>query len=147
MSAFVCQNKTIDKIAGFFELIKDDTSWYWIQCQLQEYGVVVSLPDQLGKKLFELNCFSVDERYGPDQWKQFTGGEDYHYTRPRIMTVTRPIIFETLAALSCWLYQSCEGDAAKSPLYKAMQHLQGALSYHLVSRMPEMEKARKNTWA
>lgn len=41
--------------------------------------------------------------------------------------VTNAWHFNFLKLVECWLYQSCEGDAKKAPLYKAMEDLKAQL--------------------
>ena len=48
---------------------------------------------------------------------------------------------EQFKAIACLLYQCCEGNVPKSPLYDALNHAAGELAQRIVRDLPEYEQA------
>ena len=105
MSAFVCTNNRtfscIVELAMKFETITN--------------------PDLLAQRLYLLNVESVNQRYdlkqsAPDEYRRYMEHmADVKYEpQPDLHDAQR------IKAARCWMYQSCEGDCMKDPLYKAV---------------------------
>ena len=71
MSCYVCQNEIFSEIAGFLATIENTELGYIVYNLRDKHNLVVSKPEALAMRLYELNCFSVDERYGRGQSKEF----------------------------------------------------------------------------
>lgn len=133
MSAFVVEDKTINRIATFlFALDRDNADW--TKRKLKELGITNEA--ELGNAMFKLNCDAVDARYGADEWKTFTGGETYQYDYE--LTSLIPVIKH----LQCWRYQCSEGNVPEQPLYKIMNEYLADLALHVVSNTREYNAAK-----
>ena len=75
---------------------------------------------KIGQKLFLLNRRALHARYGL--------GDHMH-------------VPEFVKAMSCLLYQCCEGKVPNSPLYDALNRAAGELAQRIVQDLPEYDKA------
>lgn len=135
MSAYLVENKTIDRIVDLFfskpyylELLKD--------CDVNTDSVEYS-KTLLGMRLFEMNLESLNYRY-PDNVKDFIV-EYYHQHTPQHGVM--PIQY--FKSISCYSYQSCEGECEHYKLYKAVAELQKLIALDIVSNLQEY---RDGTW-
>jgi len=134
MSAYLVEKKTIDRIVDLFfskpkylKLLEDTD----INTKSLEYSKTL-----LGMRLFEMNLESLNYRY-PDQVKDFIGEFYYEYTPQHGVT---PIQY--VKSISCYLYQSCEGECDNYRLYKAVEELQKLLALHIVCGLKEYEQGK-----
>jgi len=125
MSAFVVKDETINRIVAL--LFSQKVEFCGIP-------LVLSTEEQrarFGKELFDMNVESVRQRYGDEPECQ-----DYQYQE-----VPAPSLIKGHKALSCLLYQSCEGDVEKSSLYQMMDRIHARLAQKIVHLLPEWDKA------
>jgi hypothetical protein len=95
---------------------------------------------QVFDKLLELNRYSLQERY-PDDFKELFSNVD----RNKAVWYSRQLghdDYQLVKSLSCFLYQSCEGDAVKKPLYKTLVEIQNNFNGDLVSKHPQYEEVK-----
>src|SRR5262249_39750328 len=111
MSAFLVENKTIDKI--LHELQSEiRRSEHWFKKEVQP-NLPINFHDEnwqteLGQWMLDLNQLSLKYRYG-DEKKELT----YTFHEVRCSKV------EAFKALRCWLYQCAEGNIPEdSSLYR-----------------------------
>ena len=98
--------------------------------------------------MFQLNCKSVDERYGERQ-EEKDGFVNFKY-KPGLKEMAFGIselvyevtFFQALKSLACFLYQSCEGTCDNLPLYLALRDVQNRLCINYVNNRPEYESAK-----
>lgn len=148
MSAYVVRDETINIIVTFiFDNNRQyNEKYYYTLNPLRELhpGFITQEPgfDQpdgpgkLGNALFKLNCDSVEGRYGKGQAKEFRP-LDYKYKRGGMCNV-----YKVLAAMSDWLYQSCEGGCENDPLYQAIDRMQGNIALSLIKDTAEYQAAQ-----
>jgi len=137
MSAFVVSNEHINKIVN------------WIDFQSMhgrdEYGFTLKAFEKfissttakralachrLGRAMIALNAASVQVRYNDSVESSKACIEDYQYS-PEMPA--QPIaVFKTL---ECFLYQSCEGNCDKSPLYAALENLKNRIACVIVENI------------
>jgi hypothetical protein len=137
MSAFIVEDKTINTIITMLKNSEScfNSSWYIRKLKESGYYFEDGGEEKLGREMFELNCRAVDERYGEGQAKEFRN-LNYSFNHQPFYTV-----ISAYKSLQCWLYQCSEGTVPESPLFKLMQDISNNIANHIVSRMPEYEKA------
>jgi len=139
MSAFVVEDKTINRIVSFLvfdrdgdwprKVIKDETG-----CDLSTHEGQKAL----GQAMFDLNCHAVNQRYGEGDAERFRP-LDYAY---RLENASRMQVYKSLG---CWLYQCCEGDVPDtSLLYATMSRVKHLLADAIVCSLPEYDKCGWN---
>ena len=88
---------------------------------------------KIGNKLFQLNRRALCARYGSGD----------HLRVPEFVFATwadaTPV--EQFKAMSCLLYQCCEGDVPDSGLYAELNRAAGQLAQSIVQDLPEYDKA------
>ena len=125
MSAYIVEDKTINRIVTQFI---NDQYVSAFEKELEE--IVGSLnPQKIGEAMFTLNCESIEQRYGRNAGM----GEDETYMYDEVKEDTLQVI----SSLSCFLYQSCEGNCTDKPLYKLLLTYKGKLAMDVVEKMPE----------
>jgi hypothetical protein len=135
MSAFIVSEEnlyrvinSITKIEGYTKDLKE----------IKEQAI--SKPKKLFDRLNTLNRYSLSQRY-----------EDEPFTKE----ITYPFIldkynkeslntnkYQNLKSLKCFLYQSCEGDAENTPLYKLLDTISSDLAYDIISDTKEYQSAK-----
>src|ERR1700732_4899161 len=105
MSAFVVEDKTINRIFGW---LNNHDNQHTLHCVLRAADICVqdnaSLPwpqdwhERLGVSMFTLNCDAVDSRYGSNQAQEFRP-LNYSFTYEQASEI------QVLKSLQCWLYQ------------------------------------------
>jgi hypothetical protein len=130
MSAYVVEDKTINRIVSFLQHDRDND---YIKHRLaKECGVFTwTTPEDFGRMLFALNVRSVKERYPNDH-------DTYPPYQYQYEVCDR---MQALKSLRCWLYQSCEGEVDQEPLYQIMDDYANRLALDLVSAMPQWDAA------
>jgi hypothetical protein len=136
MSAFVVEDKTINRIITFLATDRDSD---WIRkFILKELGINIGNPDgqeTLGNLMFSLNCDAVNQRYGDDEAGKFRD-LDYSY---RLEIFAGSIM--AFKSLKCWQYQCSEGNIPETHLYEVMERVAGYLAESIVQRLPEYDRS------
>jgi len=134
MSAFVVTDKTIN---NFLTYLETSDGKDWINRRLSEIGHKLLGDSDLGKELFDLNCWAINARYGDNQAEEFRPLDYKYKTEPYC---TR---YQALSSLKCWLYQCEQGDIPDSELHKLFNNIAGNIAMDIVSDIPQYQKA---TW-
>ena len=135
MSAFICNDKTINRILSFLYWNKDDFLRSDINRSLAKVGFSVRNEEEikkLGNAIRELNFKSIGERYGKDQEKndrEFFKGFNYEDEKCSIE--------QAYQHLRCLTYQCCEGKCDEDPLYLVLQELENSLAHSIAVRETE----------
>ena len=95
-------------------------------------------PAGLFDKLVKLNRFSLVERYGKNNGLEFKVKFD---NQGLIKSVMKSNQYQQLKSLECFLYQSCEGNAQHTDLYKYLESLKAQFMSLIISELPEYEQA------
>ena len=135
MSAFIVEEdnlyrviNSITKIEGYTKPLKE----------IKEQAV--SNPKGLFKKLNSLNRYSISQRYEKDI---FDDQMTYPFNLSKYNeTVLKTNKHQNLKSLTCFLYQSCEGKAENSDLYKLLNKISSDIAYNIVSNTEEYKKAK-----
>lgn len=131
MSAFVVQNDVINAVVTYLASVHASGAKRLI---LAETGKDLSTRQgriALGTAMHELNCKSVDVRYGAGD----SAGKGYEY-RAKVVDAVQAYKW-----LRCWIYQCTEGDIEQDPLYITMEKVSDAMAHHIVSSLPRYEQA------
>ena len=135
MSAFIVEEdnlyrviNSITKIEGYTKPLKE----------IKEQAI--SNPKGLFKKLNSLNRYSISQRYEKDIFED-------KMTYPFNLSKYNEAVLKTnkhqnLKSLTCFLYQSCEGQAENSDLYKILNKISSDIAYNIVSNTEEYKKAK-----
>ena len=107
---------------------------------------IQKLKDQYNKnagkvfdQLLNLNRFSLAERY-PERSKEL----HFEVDRSKAVWLSRQLghnDYQLLKSLNCYLYQSCEGDASKSNLYKTLREISNSFAHDLASKNRSYDEA------
>ena len=139
MSAFIVEDKTINKIVTWFrrEIYRRESSCIDHLAKKYDIDLISDLWDEpLAKAMFALNCNAVNARYGEGEAEKFRP-LDYTYRPEPYLT-----LIEVFKALQCWLYQCCEGDIPEtSKLYQFFREIENYLARKIVSNLPEYDNA------
>tara|TARA_R110000822_G_C14903508_1_gene449282 strand:- start:43 stop:462 length:420 start_codon:yes stop_codon:yes gene_type:complete len=116
-------------------------------CYGSRYKQIEKLKQQYEKnagivfdQLLELNRLSLKGRY------ENVEGMFFEVDRSKAVWFSRQLghnDFQLLKSLNCFLYQSCEGDANKTDLYKTIDCITNNYSSDLVTKSVEYQNA---TW-
>jgi hypothetical protein len=135
MSAFIVSEENLYRVINSITKIEGYTK------DLREIKEqAISKPKKLFDRLNTLNRYSLSQRY-----------EDEPFTKE----ITYPFIldkynkeslntnkYQNLKSLKCFLYQSCEGDAENTPLYKLLDTISSDLAYDIISDTKEYQSAK-----
>jgi hypothetical protein len=139
MSAYVVSDDTINKVVSFLTIKtrRNNLHGYGTR-RLQANGHDLSNKEdqrELAEKMFELNCESINQRYGEGEAEKFRSlNFEYHFT-------TQTNQYWALKALRSWLYQCCEGNVMETELYQTMEAVSCDIALAIVEQSPEYEKA------
>ena len=107
---------------------------------------IQKLKDQYNKnagkvfdQLLSLNRFSLAERY-PEDNKEL----HFEVDRSKAVWLSRQLghnDYQLLKSLNCYLYQSCEGDASKSNLFKTIVEIGNNFAHNLSSNHRSYDEA------
>lgn len=137
MSAFVVEDKTINRIVSFFALMDAGGAWYVRQFKEIGYNLEEAKDQRnLAQAMFELNCRAVDQRYAKGLARSEFHPEPFEF---RLIFGASPI--EIVKALRCWRYQCSEGDIPEHPLYKFMDGIIASMCETIVDKLPEYQEA------
>lgn len=132
VSAYLVSNDTINRIVTHIqeELVKDNV--YGVFKELREQGYTPDKPEVLGQDLFDFNCLSLDSRY--DEGSMY---EDctYAYEKKKASKV------QLVKSISCYLYQSCEGECDKLDFFKMILEVQHELALEIVQSKKNYDDA------
>ena len=135
MSAFIVEEdnlyrviNTITKIEGYTKPLRE----------IKEQAI--SNPKGLFKKLNSLNRYSISQRYEKDIFDdQMTYPFNLSKYNEAVLKTNK---YQNLKSLTCFLYQSCEGQAENSDLYKILNKISSDIAYNIVSNTEEYKKAK-----
>lgn len=137
MSAFIVENKTINRILAY--MIADSD----LCCYLDTLGLdftddklIEASATMLGRAMLAMNCAAYDARYGEGQAAKVLGDDRYRYE-----SIKTPSRFQAASSLRCFLYQCSEGDIPERKLFKAISHYADALAWSIVRDTPEYKNA------
>ena len=133
MSAYIVEDATINRVIFMLNTMRDSE---YIKRPLQELGYIGKLGETLGTAMFNLNCKSINERYGEGEAASFRD-LDYKYR-----VVICPTVIQAYKSLQCFLYQSCEGACDEDPLYKALVEVKNRLADRIVNDLPQYENSK-----
>jgi len=142
MSAYIVSDECINKILGFFNYSNDDLFNYNLYKNLKLLGLDLEkdkynskvLDPQLqalGQKLLNLNFISVNQRYNTKDKPTKFIFENIHLKDP----------IQALKSLNCFLYQSCEGKAENTKIYKILKDISTDIFKHIVYKLKEYDLA------
>jgi len=142
MSAYIVEPKTVNRVLSFLLSPGRAFSMHYLQEPLSELCYCLSSRDaeqhayQLGKKMMELNLYSVQERYPNDEdLRESDCIRTYVFRHERVSPI------QAFKSLRCFLYQACEGDAGKTDLFKALWQVSERMAVVIVSSLPEWDQA------
>lgn len=137
MSAFVVEDKTINRVVSFLHN-QHHLSNYHLKIK-ESFGLdLLSEEDceKLARSMFETNCRSVRARYADADEAEMIPREFVYSYELR----TPPI--QVYKSLRCWLYQCSEGDIPEtSALYQGMRKLASLYAKEIVEASKDYEKA------
>lgn len=139
MSAFIVENKTINRIVNWLVLeIVHNPESYRLKEKLSKLGYDVSdraFAGKLAKDMFALNVSAVNQRYN----------EENPNARFSYIPESPVSLIQTLKSMHCWIYQCTEGNVSESRLYKFFTGvLEKYVLRKIVYGLPEYSKAK---WA
>lgn len=146
MSAFVCDDKTINRIVGGLRHALQHGDYNRPFCKPENELILVTDENaaEFGRTLYLMNLNAVEQRYPdcignpnrlPGQIDESGNHQPYRYQ------FATPQRIQFLKSLSCYLYQCTEGDVDELPLYRALRQYQSALALHIVEGSKEYENA------
>jgi HEPN domain-containing protein len=135
MSAFIVDEdnlyriiNSITKIEGYTKPLKE----------IKE--LAISNPEGLFKKLNSLNRYSISQRY---EKEVFEDKMTYLFNLSKYNeAVLNSNKYQNLKSLRCYLYQSCEGQAESTDLYKLLNKISSDIAYNIVSNIKEYKEAK-----
>lgn len=136
MSAYIVDNKTIFNVIRGINKVYGGGSNYQDLQTLKDKAK--NNPEDLFNELSELNNFSITERYGEDHGMESNNqgfNNAYHTEHININNM------QLLKSLQNFSYQSCEGKAIETKLYKLLEHVEGQLAELIVRDLPEYNNA------
>jgi DNA-directed RNA polymerase beta' subunit len=135
MSAFIVSEenlyrviKSITKIEGYTKEFKE----------IKEQAI--SQPKKLFNRLNTLNRFSISQRYEDEK---FTNKNTYPFVLSKYNeTSLNYNKYQNLKSLRCFLYQSCEGNAENTPLYKLLDKICSDMAFSIVTQTKEYQESK-----
>lgn len=148
-------NKTLsmmsDFIARYYRNDGRDFSFYFPEELEEELGPGARNPIVVFSKIAELNVESLHRRY-PEYYHEMIEDVEYihgcdifeHdvYDIENGVKFMKHWHYQVLKSFDCYLYQSCEGNCYKLPLYKAIQALRDKWGGYIAENQPEYEEAK-----
>ena len=147
MSAFVCDDKTINRIVGGLNHAKDfgDFNCPYPMPSEELKEIIGDNPAEFGRALYSMNVNAVEQRYpdcvgNPDRLPGQCNEDGTH--RPyRYQLFSPPERYQFHKTLQCFLYQCMEGDVDELPLYKLLTVYLSKMANQIVTNSPTWEKA------
>ena len=137
MSAFLVADTTINTVVSWLSDECFRNEWFKdkVEKALHIHTATPRWEAAVGTAMFRLNIDAVNARYGQGEAQHFRK-LDYQY---RPVTVPKLQVFKSLR---CWLYQCCEGDVYKRPLYQAFDTvIIDYLMRQIITELPAYEEA------
>ena len=138
MSAYLVNNETFGRVMKAIEKAGRHGREYLLIDQLKDD--LQNNPGSVFQRLFALNVKSLQERYD-DQQAIKPNASDYKQAKKVYDNPFGTSDVQLYKSLQCFLYQSCEGDANKEPLYKAIDCIKDCLASEIIRKMPMYEEA------
>lgn len=147
MSAFVVDPKTINRILGYLRSQAKQRQHVASIAAREFAACEFAFEDKedaanLGLALYNLNIHAVSQRYPGDTLNTLPGTYEGErlcpYTFERIDGVTSVQAFKSI---QCLTYQMAEGNVPESSLYKAIEKIENEICRHIVTSLPEYDKA------
>jgi hypothetical protein len=140
MSAFICQEKTLQNIVNYLDLdvrFPNTSKCYGsFKRILLKRGFNLEFRehrDRLIKEMALLNRLGVNERYDEQEIEQNVSYKEGFCCS----------LIQAYKSLACFLYQCCEGDIPeKNELYKMLEEVKKEMACCIVSNLPEYDKAK-----
>lgn len=132
MSAFVVEDKTINRILSFINRWRDG-SWY-TERLFTAAELNPDHPDaweRLGQSLLLMNYDAVNARYTEQDVPTVF---EFHWTEAETD-------IQVFKSMQCFLYQCSEGTVPERALYKALDQLKNGLAERIISNLPQYDKA------
>lgn len=137
MSAFVVEDKTINKVVTFLSMIVNDSWDSYIPRFLAGQGFDLATSEgkqKLAQAMSDVNVRAVNERYNESaELPKFTFCLNINVNK-----------LTALKALKCWLYQCTEGQQPESGVYRMMERVGNMLCESIVTNLKEYKMAE---WA
>ena len=135
MSAFIVSEDNLYRVINSITKIEQYTK------PLKEIKeLAISNPGGLFKKLKSLNRYSISQRY---EKEVFEDKMTYPFNLSKYNeAVLNSNKYQNLKSLTCFLYQSCEGQAEQTPLYKLLNKISSDIAYDIVSDLEEYKIAK-----
>ena len=135
MSAFIVDEDNLYRVINSITKIEQYTK------PLKEIKEqAISNPKGLFKKLNSLNRYSISQRYEKDI---FDDQMTYPFNLSKYNeTVLKTNQYQNLKSLRCYLYQSCEGKAHDSDLYKLLNKISDDIAFDIVANSKEYKEAK-----
>lgn len=119
-------------------------------CYGSKYKEIEKLKEQYNKnagivfdKLLRLNRYSLYQRYSINDAKKMF----FEVDRAKSVWFSRQLghnDFQLLKSLNCFLYQSCEGKASNTDLYKTIKCISDNFAHDLVMKSKEYQESKWN---
>ncbi len=141
MSAYIVENATIDAIVCAI----DNNNLGRTGPGIHIGDLVFANQTDLGRAMVRLNRDSVNQRYGENETDSV-----YEYLEPPFANQAEfnhggagnPLVFFTVyKALTCYLYQTCEGNVPETPLFHALERQAGEWAATIISNLPQYDRA------
>lgn len=153
MSAFMMSNETLSMLADFI------ARYYKTEGRVFDFRFPDELYKELGPmafdgemvfhKLAHLNVKSLRNRY--TDYEDLLGDIEYEpgndiwansvYDIEHGVKYMQPWHYQILKSLDCYLYQSCEGNCYKEPLYQAILSLRDKWGAYIAENQPQYTEA------
>ena len=150
MSAFVCEDKTLNRITNalFYAVENGGYGKSLPQPDQDLQSIMGSNPAEFGKTLYLMNVNAVEQRYpdcigNPNNLPGVCDADGnhvpYQYKKTSISMMPGAIVL--YKSIQSYLYQCSEGDVSSLPLFKALQEYRSALACHIIERLQEYQNA------
>lgn len=153
MSAFMMSNETLgmlsDFIARYYKTEGRVFNFRFPEELTKELGIMAYDPEMVFHRLAHLNVQSLRNRYSDYEDMlgdiEYESGHDIWQNSVRDwengIQYIQPWHYQILKSLDCYLYQSCEGNCYKDPLYKALQLLRDKWGGYIAENQPQYNEA------
>lgn len=127
MSSYLCDKETFQRIAA---TIWNDT--FSNNQTARFFGKDDFLKD-LMLKMRDLNVAAYRARYGEDAEREIA---KFSVPKFRYIGCSK---MQAYKSLKCYLYQCCDGDCDKDPLYLHLERIVEGWAYDIISGLPEWD--------
>lgn len=138
MSAYIVKYPTMNRVASYIAFKR----------KIDLYDADDNLTEEFQKlinDLWELNVFSLCERYGEKEKKENEDYiKEYKFEFEKIpkenFEKDIKLLMKYFKSFCNYTYQSCEGDADKTDLYKECQKYENELASNIAYALPEWDE-------